>query len=50
MYTGITSIQGENLKERGGQIIMTSYELIWRLIVLLLISNNDNESLDQNKE
>lgn len=30
---------------------MTSYELIWRLIVLLLLSNNTNESLDdKNKE
>ena len=29
---------------------MTSFELIWRLIVLLLLSNTDDESQDGNKE
>lgn len=29
---------------------MTSYDLIWRLIVLLLLSNKENESQDKNKE
>lgn len=29
---------------------MTSYELIWRLIVLLLLSNNNNQDQDRNKE
>lgn len=29
---------------------MTSFDLIWRLIVLLLLSNDNNESQDQNKE
>ncbi len=31
---------------------MTSYELIWRLIVLLLLKKNNNESqnADENKE
>ncbi len=29
---------------------MTSFELIWRLIILLLLSINDNESQDENKD
>lgn len=29
---------------------MTSYELIWRLVVLLLLSNGNNEDPDKNKE
>lgn len=29
---------------------MTSYELIWRLIVLLLLNNANNESQDTKKD
>lgn len=29
---------------------MSSYELIWRLIVLLLLSDHSNECQDRNKE
>lgn len=29
---------------------MTSYELIWRLIVLLLLSNKDDENQGKSKE
>ena len=29
---------------------MTSYELIWRLIVILLLSNYNDESQDTNKD
>lgn len=29
---------------------MTSFDLIWRLIVLLLLRNDNNESQDKNKE
>ena len=32
------------------QQIVSSYELIWRLIVLLLLSNNNDESQERNKE
>ena len=35
---------------KGGVNLMTSYELIWRLIVLLLLNNNNNESQDKNKD
>lgn len=46
-YTGNILFKG-NLG-KGGAKFMTSYELIWRLIVLLLLSNN-NENQDTNKE
>jgi len=39
----------ENFVE-GGADLMTSYELIWRLIVLLLLSNNNNENQEKSKE
>lgn len=29
---------------KGGTYYMTSYELIWRLVVLLLLKNNGNEN------
>ena len=29
---------------------MSSYDLIWRLIVLLIFSNNNDESQDKDKE
>lgn len=29
---------------------MSSYELIWKLIVMLLLSNNNNQDQDTNKE
>lgn len=29
---------------------MTSYDLIWRLIILLLFNSKDNETQDQNKD
>ena len=35
---------------KGGTKYMTSYDLIWRLIVLLLLSNNDDENQSKNKE
>jgi len=33
-----------------GGINMTSYELIWRLVVLLLLNNSNGESQDEIKE
>lgn len=35
---------------KGGATRVTSFELIWRLIVLLLLSNSYDESQDTNKE
>ena len=35
---------------KGGANLMTSYELIWRLIVLLILSNKNNENQDTIKE
>lgn len=34
----------------GGATRVTSFELIWRLIVLLLLSNNNDESQETNKD
>ena len=48
MYIIINLLQG-NLG-KGGINSMTSFELIWRLIVLLLLKDKDNESQDKNKE
>ena len=36
--------------EEGGATRVSSFDLIWRLIVLLLLSNNDDESQDTNKD
>ena len=46
------SLHKDNPCRREVHFSMTSYELIWRLIVLLLLSNNSNESqnADKNKE
>jgi len=46
-YTGNILFKG--YLRKGGANFMTSYELIWRLIVLLLLSNN-NENQDKSKE
>ena len=35
---------------KGVKSYMTSYELIWRLIIVLLFSNYNNESQDKNKD
>lgn len=34
----------------GGAKFVTSFELIWQLIVLLLLSNSNDESQETNKE
>lgn len=36
--------------EKGGVIQMTSFELIWRLIVLLLLSTYEDKQPDDNKD